>query len=109
VRQLQRVASPSTNKLVLWAISASYHFRITFHFSFTVFSCFPFMLDSGCELPRLIHIRNVIVLKALSRLDVLPLAAGVSAAAVGAALTPIIAPPALGMLGFSAAGPVASK
>jgi hypothetical protein len=44
-----------------------------------------------------------------AHLDMLPIAVGVGAAAVGAVLTPIIVPAGLSMLGFSAAGTVAGK
>jgi len=39
----------------------------------------------------------------------LPIVVGLGAAVVGVALTPIIAPAGLSMLGFSAAGPIAGK
>lgn len=49
------------------------------------------------------------LVKALSRLDMLPLAVGIGGAAIGAALTPILAPAGLSLLGFGAAGPVVGK
>lgn len=39
----------------------------------------------------------------------LPLAVGIGGAAIGAALTPILAPAGLSLLGFGAAGPVVGK
>lgn len=68
------------------------------------------MLDSGCELTVPINTtRNVVVLKAMWRLDMLPLAVGIGVAVIAAILLPIVAPTFLGMLGFGVLGPVAGK
>jgi hypothetical protein len=49
------------------------------------------------------------MLNVWSPLEILPIAVGVGGAAVGAILTPILAPAGLSLLGFSAAGPIAGK
>lgn len=69
------------------------------------------MLDSlpGCELPCPIRAQTVGFAKGIVQLDTLPLAVGISAAAVTIILTPIIAPAVLSTLGFGAIGPVAGK
>lgn len=43
----------------------------------------------------------------LSHLDFIPLAIGAVSATVGVLLTPVVAPAAVGVVGFGAAGPVA--
>ncbi len=42
-------------------------------------------------------------------LDFMPLVLGAAGATVGVVLTPIVAPAALGVVGFGAAGPVAGE
>ena len=51
----------------------------------------------------------MVVLKAMWRLDMLPLAVGIGVAVIAAILLPIVAPTFLGMLGFGVLGPVAGK
>lgn len=49
------------------------------------------------------------MLKPLCHLDMFPLAVGVVVVVVVAVLFPIVAPALLGLIGFSALGPVAGK